>query len=197
MSTAIERYRVDKSARKLTRYMRSKAGMSPELIAKQDSISLVQVRKDIREMEEFEAINSEAQVQTMIRDMLRRALPQTSVTIDKLLTATTVVRIKNKKTGLEEDVIVPDKTVQAEAVRMVTGMVSTLQPKTPMVGVQVTQNTQVNTTVGKSETPEERIRRIRAQAAQHNQLPPEVVGVPAIIDAGGSIVEDDDEEDDD
>jgi len=180
----LSRVRATSDARHLMRYLKSKAGVSPADLAKQEGISIKTVQESIRSMEQFESRNSEGQLQLHARDMVISVMPQAKETITGLLAATTIMRVKNKKTGLEEDVEVEDKTTRLEAMRVFNGMVTATQPKVPMTAVQVNQHNSNSATMSSAENNEERLRRLRAKQAEHNLLPPVVIGTPKNIDAG-------------
>lgn len=167
------------------RYLKSKANVPLEDIARADHISVKQVKESIRQMEAFESLNSEGHLQLAVRDMIRVTIPKVQETLDGLLTATNTVEEKNKRTGLMEPVNIPDKITRLEAVKVFGTLYASTQPKTPGVSVQVSQQNHNQTAVlSSAETTEERMRRLRAQAAAHNLLPPVVAGVPEEIDKG-------------
>ena len=113
-----------------------------------------------------------------------------------------LVEVTDEKTGKKRVKKMADKTTRLEAMKIVNTMVASMQPKGAAVEVNVSQTNQT-ANLGSAETMEERLARLRKKAAEHNLLPPAVVGVPEVIDAGGSIldgeegdyVDDDDEED--
>jgi hypothetical protein len=188
MPTAVKtlsRQRASNDARHLMRYLKSKANVPLEDIARADHISVKQVKESIRQMAAFESINSEGHVQLLVRDMVRVTLPKVQQAIEGLLEATNTVEQKNQRTGLMEYTNVPDKITRLDAVKVYTGLLATTQPKVPGVNVQVSQQNHNQTAVlSSAETTEERMRRLRAQAAAHNLLPPVVAGVPEEIDKG-------------
>lgn len=199
MPTAVKtlsRQRASNDARHLMRYLKSKANVPLEDIARADHISVKQVKESIRQMEAFESLNSEGHLQLAVRDMIRVTIPKVQETLDGLLAATNTVDRKNPRTGLMEPVQEPDKITRTEAVKVFGTLYASTQPKTPGVAVQVNQqnNNHQSATLSSSETTEERMRRLKAQAAQHNLLPPVVTGTPEIIDRGFD--PDDDEGDD-
>jgi hypothetical protein len=104
---------------------------------------------------------------------------------------------KNLKTGKEEHVTVEDKTTRLEGARLVRDLVIGMQPKTPMVAIQNNQNNNPTVTVGSSETNEERVRRLRKQAQEHNLLPAQVSAVPEWVDEGEDAPDDEHDEDED
>ena len=71
-----------------------------------------------------------------------------------------------------EPVNIPDKITRLEAVKVFGTLYASTQPKTPGVSVQVSQQNHNQTAVlSSAETTEERMRRLRAQAAAHNFCP--------------------------
>jgi hypothetical protein len=143
------------------------------------------VKESIREMEAIEMLNSEGQISLAVRDMVRKTIPLVGETVNGLLTATNIVEIKNPKTGLMEPTVQPDKITRIEAVKLVRGMYEATLPKTPAVEVKVNQsNTNQTAVLSSCETTEERIRRLKKQAAEFNLLPPLVTGTPVAIDKG-------------
>jgi Winged helix-turn-helix DNA-binding len=191
----LSRMRARDDARHLLRYLKSKANISVQDIAKSEHVSVKTVQQSIRDMEAFESLNSEGQVLLAVRDLVRTTIPQVKETIYGLLTATNTVERKNEKTGLKEYVQEPDKITRQEAVKVFTSIVGSIQPKGPGVNVQVNQQNHNQTAVlSSAETTEERMRRLKAKAAEHNLLPPVVVGTPEAIDKGFD--PDDDEGDD-
>ena len=191
----LSKIKATNDARHLMRFLKAKSGTDPADIAKSEKVSIQAVKDSIKKYEAYTSFNSDGQMQLAVRDLIISTIPQAKQTIQGLLTSTTVVRRKNKKTGLEEDVVVDDKTTQLEAMRVVTGLITTTQPKGPAVAVNVQQNNQT-AVLSSAETTEERMRRLKAQAAQHNLLPPVVTGVPVSIDAGIDPDDSDDEDDD-
>ena len=183
-------------ARHLMRYLQSKAGVSPETIAQAEHISLKVVKQSIRDMERYESANSEGQLSLAVRDLIISTLPQAKATLEGLLEATNTIERPNAKTGGKDYIKEPDKITRLEALKVLNGMVMSTQPKVPMLQQNITQTNQT-AVLSSAETPEERIRRLRKQASEHNLLPPVVAAVPKFIDEG--IKPDDygdDEEDD-
>src|SRR5208337_3603695 len=129
------------------------------------------VNESIKSIEMYEQQNTEGQLQLAVRDLVISTIPQAKETIHGLLTATELVLKKNLKTGKEEHVTVEDKTTRLEGAKLVRDLVIGMQPKGPGVAVQVNNNNQPTVTVGSSETNEERVRRLRKQAQEHNLLP--------------------------
>lgn len=189
----------NEDGRHLMRYLKRKAGQTPEEIAKSEKVSPRAVYDSIRKIEIHETKNSEGQLQLAVRDLIISSIPQAKETLHGLLTATETIEVKDSNTGKTKRVEMPDKTTRLEAMRVVKSLVETTQPKGPAVAVQVNQTNQTAQIAAKGgETFEERMRRLRSSAAQHNLLPPEVAAVPKAIDDGD---EDDltgnDEEDED
>lgn len=179
--------RKTRDARHILRWMRSEAGATPAEIAKLEGVSERSVRESIEQIGVYKEQNTELMLQVAVRDLIISSIPQAQETLDGLLRAKTVISVKNKNTGQNEDVEVEDKITRLEAMRVVKELYSSTMPKAPGVALQVNQNNtpqNLAPTVGRGETPEERMRRIRNQQMQHNLLPPEVAGVPKHIDAG-------------
>ena len=102
MPTAVKtlsRQRASNDARHLMRYLKSKANVPLEDIARADHISVKQVKESIRQMEAFESMNSEGQLQLAVRDMIRVTIPKVQETLDGLLTPRTLWRRKTKEQG--------------------------------------------------------------------------------------------------
>ena len=196
MTTAILKRQAMRDARHLMRYLKAKAGVTPAEIAKSERVSLSTINESIRSIEMYEQQNTEGQLQLAVRDLVISTIPQAKETINGLLTATEIVLKKNLKTGKEEHVTVDDKTTRLEAARVVRDLVIGMQPKGPAVALQVNQNNNPTVTVGATETVEERMKRLRAQAQAHNLLPAEVAAVPEWVDEGQDSPEDEHDEDD-
>lgn len=192
----LARVKANTDARHLMRFLKFKAGTDPKDIAKSENVSLSTVKDSIRQYEAYVSLNSDGQMQLAIRDLIISTVPQAKATINGLLTAKTFIRKKNKRTGLEEDVPVDDKITQLEAVRVMGGLIQSATPKVPGVAVNVQQNNQT-AVLSSTETNEERLRRLRQLQKEHNKLPPEVIGTPALIDSGYDPDEDDGSGDDD
>lgn len=175
------------------RYLKSKSGMEPMEIAKAEHVSVGTVVKSIQEIEAYENQNSEGQLQLAVRDLVISTMPQAKATLHGLLTATEMVETKNLKTGLQERVSVEDKTTRLEGMKLVVSMAGALQPKGPAVAVNVSQTNQT-ANLGSGETFEERMRRLRAKAQEHNLLPTESAAVPQYVDEGLEAPDDDEEE---
>jgi hypothetical protein len=172
-----------RDARHLMRYLMSKGGMSPQDIAKRDHVSVPAVIESIRQIEAYESMNADGQVKLAVNDLVLSLMPTAKDTMNGLLNATELVEITDHKTGGKKNIEVVDKTTRIEAMRLVSGIVSSLQPKGPGVAVQVNNNNQI-APLSQAETVEERMKRLRARAAEHNLLPAEVGAVPDNIDQG-------------
>lgn len=183
-SQTLSRVKSRMDARHLMRYLQSKAGASPESIAKSEHVSVKTVKDSIREMERYESANSEGQLSLHVRGMIMSMLPQAEKTLTGLLEATNTISRPNAKTGQVDYISEPDKITRLEALKVVNSMITTTQPKVPQVALNVNQTNQTATVLSSAETPEERIRRLRKQAAEHNLLPPVVAAVPKHIDLG-------------
>ena len=182
--------------RHLLRFLKKQTpNVTVEDIARDEGVSIATVQNSIRQVELHRRQNSQAEVDIAIRGFVRGVLPQAEATINGLLTATELVEVKDNKTGKTKVVSQEDKTTRLEASRLVKDLVVGLVPKGPAVVANMQQTTQV-AAMGSSETNEERMRRLRKKAAEFNQLPPEVAGVPDSIDAGGSSDEEDGDEED-
>jgi len=197
MSPAISRRPAARDARHLMRYIKAKGGMAPAAIAKSEKVSLSTVVESIKSIEVYEQQNTEGQLQLAVRDLVISTIPQAKETLHGLLTATEVVMKKNLKTGKDEYVTVDDKTTRLEGTRLVRDLVIGMQPKGPGVAVQVNNNNQPTVNLGTTETTEERMKRLRAQAQAFNLLPPQVTAVPQHIDEGEDSPDDEHDEDDD
>lgn len=180
------------------RYLKSKANISVEDIAKADRVTVKTVKESIRDMEAFETLNSEGQISLVVRDMIRITIPIVTETLHGLLGATNTVERKNPKTGQVEYVGEPDKITRTEAVKVFKGLYESTLPKAPGVNVQVSQQNHNQTAVlSSAETTEERMRRLKRQASEHNLLPPVVVGTPLEIDKGFDPDDDDGDDEED
>jgi len=197
MSPAISRRPAARDARHLMRYIKAKGGMAPAAIAKSEKVSLSTVVESIKSIEVYEQQNTEGQLQLAVRDLVISTIPQAKETLHGLLTATEVVMKKNLKTGKDEYVTVDDNTTRLEGTRLVRDLVIGMQPKGPGVAVQVNNNNQPTVNLGTTETTEERMKRLRAQAQAFNLLPPQVTAVPQHIDEGEDSPDDEHDEDDD
>ena len=164
-------------------------------IAKDEGVSADAIRQSVHQVEVYRSKNTAEEMELACRDLLISVIPQAKETLAGLLSATELVERKNAKTGRTTVVKMDDKTTRLEALRVLNSLASNLQPKTPMVQTNVIQTNENSATSG-SETNEERFRRLRKKAAEHNLLPPEVAAVPGYIDADEDAPDDDDEEDD-
>lgn len=175
----------NEDGRHLMRYLKRKAGQTPEEIAAAEKVTPRAVYESIRKIEIHETKNSEGQLQLAVRDLIISSVPQAKETLHGLLTATETIEVKDHKTGKMENVKMEDKTTRLEALRIVKSLVETTQPKGPAVAVQVNQTNQTAQIAAKGgETFEERMRRLRSSAKEHNLLPAEVSAVPKSIDEG-------------
>lgn len=165
-------------------------------VAQSEHITIETARASIREVDAYRKRNDKVEFDYAIRDLVISAIPQAKETLNGLLAATELVEVKDHKTGTTKIVEMEDKTTRLEAFRALSTLTIGLQPKTPMIEQNISQTTQV-AAIGGSETNEERLRRLRAKAAEHNLLPPEVAGVPRYIDAGESSDDEDDDEEGD
>lgn len=186
-----------RDARHLMRYLKAKGGADIAAIAKAERVSIQTVRESVESIERYEQQNTEGQLQLAVRDLVISTIPQAKETLQGLLTATEVVMKKNLKTGKDEYVTVEDKTTRLEGTRLVRDLVIGMQPKGPGVAVQVNNNNQPTVNLGTTETTEERMKRLRAQAQAFNLLPPQVTAVPQHIDEGEDSPDDEHDEDDD
>ena len=197
-SVSLSRRRGTKDPRHLMRYLKAKAGIDPKEIARSEHVTLRRVQESIKEIEAYEFQNSDGQLQLAVRDLVISVIPTAKETITGLLTATTTVRTPNAKTGKVDTYREEDKTTRLEAARLVKDLAIGMQPKQPAVAVNVNQTNQT-ANIGSAETVEERMRRLRARAQEHNLLPPKVAAVPQAIDAGlddDDAIDADDEDDD-
>lgn len=190
--------------RHLMRFLKAEALSGTEAekvaaIAKAEGVSAATVRESIRTISRYRAQNSTLELDLAIRDLAISAVPKAKETLQGLLGAMEMVEVPDQKTGGKKVIQVEDKTTRIEAMRLVNQLIANLQPKQAPVEVNVSQTNQVATNLSSAETMEERLRRLRRQATEHNLLPPEVSAVPDAVDAGGSIIdaEDDDDEGED
>jgi Bacterial regulatory proteins, lacI family len=185
--------------RHLMRFLKSQVpGMTLDEIAKAEGVSVATVSASINQIDSYRNANSQGEMELAIRNIMISVAPQATETIRGLLTATEQVQIPDPRTGKNRIVRQDDKTTRLEASRLVKDMIIGMQPKGPAVEVNVKQTNQT-ANISSAETNEERMQRLRKQAQEFNQLPPEVAAVPASIDAGGDaeiINADDDDEDD-
>lgn len=202
MQRAIYRKSLMDDPRHLMRWLKAQAvGGSPEeaakAVAKSEGISLKTAQQSIVEVEAYRKKNDRTEFDYAIRDFVISTMPQAKETLNNLLAATELVEVKNNKTGKTEIVKMDDKVTQLEAQRIFKDVLIGLQPKVPLVENNFNPVNQI-ANIGSSETTEERMRRLRQKAQEHNMIPPEVVGVPKYLDEGTSLEdeEDDDEEED-
>jgi RNase P protein component len=187
----------------LIRFLKYEAAGADEaaiaLIAKEEKVSAAVVRNSVTRVASFRQSNTSAEMDLAIRDLVISTIPQAKATLQGLLTATELVETKVGNTGRTKVVSVPDKTTRLEAMKVVNQLVASLQPKQAPVQVAVNQTNQMAATLGKGETPEERMRRLRERAKEYNALPPEIAGVPDHIDSGEDAddYDDDEEEEED
>jgi hypothetical protein len=185
--------------RHLSRWLKEQAGMEIKAIAAQEHVSEKTVRESIAQVELHRKKNTSFEMDLALRNVIIDSAPVMKDTLHGLLTATEMVEQKDHKTGNIKIVKQEDKITRIEAVRLVTSLAATMQPKVPTVQNNVSATAQVAATVTASETNEERFRRLQADAKAFNALPPKVAGVPDHIDAGDDADdgdEDDDEEED-
>ena len=182
--------------RHLMRFLRSQTpGTTLEEIAKSEGVSVATVRDSINQIDAYNKVNSSGQVELAIRSMMIPITQQARETIIGLLTATEHVEMPDPRTGKKKIVKQEDKTTRLEAGRLVKDLIVGMQPKGPAVELNVNQTNQT-ANISTAETVEERMRRLRKQAQEHNLLAPEVAGVPQYIDEGMDAPEEDDGEDD-
>lgn len=182
--------------RHLGRWLKEQAGMDVAAIAKQESVSEKTVRDSIAQVELHRKRNTSFEMDLALRSVVIDSAPVVKETLYGLLTATELVEQKDSKTGKIKVVKMEDKTTRIEAVKLVTTLAATMQPKVPTIQNTVSATAQAATTVTASETNEERFRRVQEKAKAFNALPPKVAAVPEYIDAGGDADDDDGEEDD-
>jgi hypothetical protein len=162
-------------------------------IAKAEGVCVDTIRNSIKEINAFRSRNTATEMDFAIRDLVISTVPYAKETLVGLLNANSVLEYTDPKTQKKTFKKVEDKTTRLEAVRLVKDIIIGLQPKQAPVEVNVQQTNQV-ANLSTAETTEERMRRLRLKAQEHNLLPPEVAAVPASIDRGDD--EDDDEEED-
>lgn len=185
--------------RHLMRWLKAQAvGGSEEAaaraVAQSEGITIQTAKASIREVDTYRKKNDRPEFDLAIRSVVISTAPKVAETLAGLLTATELVEVKNEKTGRTKIQVMEDKTTRLEAARVWNSIVAAQIPKGPMIEQNINQTTQV-AAIGGSETNEERLRRLRAKAAEHNLLPPEVAGVPRYIDAGEDGDDDEDEDD--
>jgi glycine cleavage system H lipoate-binding protein len=152
-----------------------------EALAKSEKVSIQAVRDSVRMVETYRVQNTNVEMELAIRNLVISAVPKAKETLDGLLEAMELVEISDPVTGKKKHIKRPDKTTRIEAMKIVTDLVSKVQPKGPLVEVNNTNKVQI-ANLSAAETTEERLRRLRKQAEEHNQLPPEVAAVPMTID---------------
>lgn len=178
----------------MLRFLKSQVpGATLQEIAKSEGVSQAAVKKSITTMELYRKRNSGIEMDLAIRDLVISSVPQAKQTLDGLLRATELVEVGNKKTGRVRVVEMEDKTTRLEATRIVSGLIIGLQPKSPPVALNVNQTNQM-ANITQAETYEERLRRLRKQAQEHNLLPPEVAATPDYIDREEDAPDDDAED---
>lgn len=193
MARAAIRRRSLTDPRHLLRFLKNEAHIPVEDIAKTERVSVRTVRDSIEMVEGYRTQNSTAEVDFAIRSLIIGAMPQAGETLDGLLTATELVEDGDAKTGRKRRIRQEDKTTRLEALRVVTQLVGTIQPKGPAVVANLTQTNQT-AVISSAEGYEERLRRLRQRAQEHNALPPEVTAVPVSVDQE---MDDDDGEEED
>lgn len=185
----------------MLRFLRWQAAGADEAavtaLAKAEGVSVATFKASVRLVEGYRAQNTGSEMDLAVRDLVISTAPHAKNTLAGLLAATELVEQKDSRTGKVKVVRVEDKTTRLEAFRAYTNLVSNLQPKQAPVEVNVNQTNQQANVVSKSETFEERMRRLRQKAQEHNLLPPAVAGVPDYIDAGEDNDDGDDEDDED
>ena len=167
-------------------------------IAKDENVSLATVKQSVMQVDVYRKQNTGPEMDLAMRDLVISSVPKAKDTLAGLLGAMELVEKKDSKTGKITVVKVEDKTTRLEAMRVFTSLAASLQPKGPAVEVNVSQTNQTANLSG-AETNEERFRRLRKKADEHNLLPPETAAVPTYIDdeSAPEVNIDDDEEDDD
>jgi hypothetical protein len=168
-------------------------------VAADEGVSIQAVLKSVTQIQAYHEKNTSYEMDLAVRDFVISTVPRAKETLDGLLTATELVEQKDPKTGKIKVIKVEDKTTRLEAERLFKDIVIGLQPKQPMIQQNISQTNQTANISGESN--EERFRRLRKAAEQHNLLPPEVAAVPAYIDADedsdDGADEDDEETDED
>jgi hypothetical protein len=181
--------------RHLSRWLKEQAGMNVAAIAKAEKVSEKTVRESIAQVELHRKRNTGFEMDLALRNVVIDSAPVVKDTLRGLLTATELVEQKDHKTGNIKIVKQDDKITRIEAVRLVTSLAATMQPKTPMIQNTVSATAQAATSVTASETNEERFKRLQDKAKTFNALPPAVAAVPDHIDAGEDADDDDGDED--
>jgi hypothetical protein len=183
--------------RHLMRHLKAQAiGGTPHeaavAIAKAEGVSVDTVKKSINQVDMYYKSNSAVRMDVGVRELVIAATAISKESLSGLLMATELVEVPNPKTGKKKIVEREDKTTRLEANRLVKDLIVAVTPKGPLIENNINQTNQVANLTSGVETNEERMRRLRKQAQEHNLLPPEVKGVPASIDSG--IEEEDDDE---
>lgn len=186
--------------RHLMRYLKfhALAGTESERIAeiaKIEHVSFETIRISVHKIERYRGANSQPEMEFAIRDLVISAIPKAKETLDGLLGATEFVEVGDDKRGRKRIRKQEDKTTRLEAMKIVNSLIGSVQPKQPPITVNNNQTNQTATVISTAETPEERLRRLRAKHAEANALPPEVVGVPEYIDQDIEPETDSEEED--
>lgn len=182
--------------RHLLRYLKAQAGLDVPEIAKLERVSEAAVRQSIRQIEAYRQQNTSMELDMAARDLFISSVPKAKQTLQGLLEATELVEKKDEKTGKVKVITVADKTTRIEAMKVMTSLITALQPKAPSAQVNVQQTNQT-AVISSSETNEERFRRLRKKADEFNALPPQVAAVPDHIDAGRDADDDGEDEDED
>jgi transcriptional regulator with XRE-family HTH domain len=182
-----------KDPRHLMRFLRKEAGLTPLEIARAEGVSEKTVVTSIATVEQYRAANSSIELELAVRNLAISAVPKAQETLHGLLSAMELVEVSDPKTGKKRSVKREDKVTRLEALRIVNTLISSLQPKAPMIENNISQTNQV-AHLSAAETTEDRLRRLRDKARAFNALPPEVAGVPDAIDAGGSADDEDGDE---
>jgi hypothetical protein len=183
--------------RHLLRFLKEQGGMDVAAIAKSEGVSQAAVRHSIAQVEIYRKKNTSFEMDLAVRDLVISSIPQAKETLHGLLAATELVEQKDSKTGKVKVVKVDDKTTRIEAMRLVNTFAATMQPKTPMIQQSISNTAQAAATITGAETNEEKFKRLRKLADEHNRLPPEVAGVPDHIDAGEDADDEDEENEED
>src|ERR1700761_7397866 len=163
--------RKKRDTKHLFRFLQHQSGKTIEEIAKSEKVNPSEIQKSIEDLLVYQEQNTQLRLELAMRDMIIQSIPEAQEALNGLLKATTIVSVKDQNTGQIKDIEVPDKVTRLEGVRMVKDFFSSTLPKTPGVAVQVNNGQQgASTMVGRAETNEERMRRIRAKQMEHNLL---------------------------
>jgi len=180
--------------RHLMRFLKRERGDTDQDIAAEEHVSVATVRNSIKEVRIFRQVNSQTEMDIAIRNVVIETAPKMKRTLDRLLNAKNIVRVKNSKTGKEEDIQVDDKSTQLDASRVVKELMIGLQPKSPVAVVNNNQqNNNATVVMSKAETTEERLARLRKKAAEANLLPAETAAVPDHLDRDETPEDNDDD----